>query len=129
MSDFSERCGPMANGGAVIGGLTGFSLMIYFGVTLIQPEFEKTKGINETGADGITAAICLIGMGAAIGGGILAGACTGSILNCTYTAGSMATNNAYNFFSRSSNSHASAQVPAHENAGEIEVNSITVATV
>lgn len=86
MSDTCENAGPLVVGGAVAGALTGMSLLIYYGVTLIQPEFEKIKGINDKGADGITAAICIAGMAAACAGGMIAGACAGGITTCFYEA-------------------------------------------
>lgn len=43
------------------GGCAGVGVFIYFCVTKIQPALEDSNGINEEGADWITAAICLFG--------------------------------------------------------------------
>lgn len=70
-----DEIGLSVGCGAFLGAFGGGALIIYYAVTWLQPEWQKTNGINDTGADALAGwmgAMATV-MGCAFGA--IAGAC------------------------------------------------------
>lgn len=68
--------------GLVSGAFGGLALGIWACVQYVEPAFDATKGINESGAKALTALVALSGAAPAILGGAIGGAIAFTMVGC-----------------------------------------------
>ncbi len=95
MSDILENSGNFI--------CVGLGLLIYYSITFIQPELEKTKGISEVESDVIAAAICLSAVALISMASVAAGACIGGTPNYFYESAKVCGDSCYGFFNSADN--------------------------